>query len=349
MKKIALLALGLMLTAASCNIIGGTGSKGILKSTDGGQTFVPSNALAKKGEISGLTANAFTMDQSDTDVMYIGSGSGVHKTTDGAKTWTHILQGMRVGDVEVDPSQSDVVYAAGITGENGRIIKSADGGSSWKDIYTEPTKSNSALSIAVSRANSRVILAGLTSGEILRSVDEGVTWALVRDLANPIVDIEYTGNSEAYALAQNNGLYISRDQGSNWTPVIVTTQVAGGPGAAMQQRMTSRTFYDVTFDKRIAGVIFMATEQGLLRSIDSGTNWSVMSLPVTNETLKVSAVAINPTNSNNLVISVGSTFFRTTNGGVTWETRKLPTEQKVRHILVDPDEPNNIYLGMGDR
>jgi hypothetical protein len=46
---------------------------------------------------------------------------------------------------------------------------------------------------------------------------------------------------------------------------------------------------------------------------------------------------------------VGSTFFRTTNGGVTWETRKLPTEQKVRHILVDPDEPNNIYLGMGDR
>jgi photosystem II stability/assembly factor-like uncharacterized protein len=344
MKKIIVLALGLSLTAASCSLTGGSGTKGVLKSEDGGETFAPANKMAEKGEISGLTINTLSLDPVESETIFIGSASGVHKSTDGAKTWNYMLKGMRIGDIAIDPSLTSLVYASGISDQNGRIIKTQDGGTTWKDIFTEPTKNNPVLTIAISIVNSKVLLAGLNNGELIRSVDEGMTWQLVRDFTNPIIDIEYLDATTAYLLTQNNGLYVSSDQGSNWLPVPINAV------ASNQKKLpTSRTFYDIALDPQLKSVIFVASLQGLLRSVDSGANWSLMGLPVTNETQQVSALSVSPDGSNTMFIGVGSTIFKTTNGGVTWETRKLPTSQKIRNITISPDEQNKIYLGLGDR
>ncbi len=349
MRKFIILVLGLSLTAASCSLLGGSGAKGVLKSEDGGDTFLFANVVDPKGEISGLNANSFVMDPTDPDTLYLGSSNGVHKTTDAAKTWKHILAGMRIGDIAVDPSKPDIIYAAGISAENGRIIKSSDGGATWRDIYTEPSKNNPVLSLAISQANSRVVLAGLNNGEVIRSTDEGTTWQIVRDFTNAVIDLEYTENASAYALTQNMGLYTTSDQGSNWIPIAINAQFGNTPGTSSQSNLQSNVYIDVAFDRRLRGVIFVASQQGLLRTVDGGATWNVMTLPVTNETLTVSSVAINPTNSNSIFAVVGSTLLKTSNGGISWETKKLPTQQNVRHILINPDEPNNIYLGIGSR
>jgi photosystem II stability/assembly factor-like uncharacterized protein len=345
MKKFLILVLGLSLTAASCNLFGSSGAKGVMKSEDGGETYSVANKLEGKGDISKISVNSMALDPNDGDIVYVGSASGVHRTQDGGKTWKLILTGGRVGDIAVDASATNIVYAAGISGENGRLLKTTDTGETWKDIYTEPSKSNPVLSVAISRANAKILLAGLNSGEVIRSIDEGITWQIVRDFGNAIIDIEYTDSSTAYVLTQTSGLFKSADQGSSWTPVEVKVQTEGSTTVRLP---TTRTFYDAAFDQRLKGVIFLASAQGLLRSVDSGTTWQLMSLPVINQTLNVSAVAINPTNSNNLLIAVGSTIFKSTNGGVTWETKKLSTQQRVKQIIINPDEPNKIYLGMGD-
>lgn len=351
MKKILILVLGLMLTAASCNILGGGGTRGVLKSEDGGETYKPFNTLEPKGDISGISTNSFTMDPNESDTLYLGSGSGIHKTTNGAQSWKHILEGMRVGDLAIDPSQTKILYASGITGENGRVLKTTDGGDSWKDIYTEPSKNNPALSVAISPANAKIILVGLNSGEVIRSTDEGATWQLVRDFATPIIDIEYVDPTTAYILTQNTGLYKSADQGSSWNPISVqvATSESSTGGYTIAANISSRTYYKAAYDKRLQGVIFIASSEGLLRTIDGGVTWTLMSLPVTNETLTVSSVTISPANSNGIYIAIGSTMFKSLNGGVTWETKKLPTQQRIKHILINPDEPNNIYLGAGDK
>jgi photosystem II stability/assembly factor-like uncharacterized protein len=351
MKKIIILALGLSLTAASCNLFGGaTGSKGVLKSQDNGVTFTTSNKISEKKNIEGVNVNILVVDPVESNTLYVGSSDGVFKSTNAAETWSHILAGMRIGDIAVDPSQNNVIYAAGISSTNGRIIKSTDGGNSWKDIYVEPTKNNPALSLAISRANTKIILAGLNNGEVLRSLDEGVTWQIVRDLANPITEMEYIDNTSAYALTLNNGLYVTYDQGSNWSPLVASITVA--PTTDDQYRYTqatTRLYSDVAFDQKLKGVIFLATDQGLIRTVDNGVNWSIISLPVTDQSLAISSVAINPTNSNNILIAVGTTILKTNNGGLTWETKKLPTQQPVRHIVVNPQEPNIIYVGIGSR
>src|SRR5690606_1968659 len=144
---------------------------------------------------------------------------------------------------------------------------------------------------------------------------------------NAVIDLEYTESASAYALTQNMRLYTTSDQGSNWIPIAINAQFGNTPGTSSQSNLLSNVYTDVAYDRRLRGVRFVASQQGLLRTVDGGATWNVMTLPVTNETLTVSSVAINPTNSNSIFAVVGSTLLKTSNGGISWETKKLPTQQ----------------------
>lgn len=347
MKKVITLALSLSLISASCSLFGSTGPQGMLKSEDGGQTYKTANAVDPEGDISKVNINVLTMDMVNTDVMYIGSSSGVHKTDNGANTWKYMLKGIRIGDIVLDPTDSNIVYASGVSDENGRVVKSMDGGSTWKDIYTEPTQGNPVLTVAVSLANPQIVIAGLNNGEIVRSTDSGATWQGVKDLGAAITNIEFIDPGTVYALT-SGGLYSSIDQGVTWTsiPAVIKNTTVGTPAYRLA---STQTFHDADFDRRSPGTIYLAAEQGLLKTTDAGKTWNVVNLPVSNQTLPVSAVAINPINSSHIVLAIGSTIFKTTNNGETWDTRKLSSEQRVRHIIFDPESTNIIYLGMGEK
>ncbi len=346
MNKIIVLVLGLALTAASCNLFGGgSGAKGIYRSDDAGKNFQESNQVAgKKATLSGVDVNILTFNSQNPDIIYMGSGNGIFKSEDSGATWNHILTGISVVDIASDPSRGDVIYAVGIAGRNGKVIKSPDGGSTWADVYTEPSKSNTVVSVAVSRINSRIVLAALSTGEIIRSNDEGMTWQPVTDLQDPILKVRFAPNNNAYALSFTKGLAKSTDQGSNWNQGgVLDFQTTPGSTATVSG---IRRYIGMSFDQKLSGVIFLATEQGLLRTIDDGATWSIMYLPVRDTSLRVSAVAVNPTDSNTIYITIGSTLFKSTNGGVTWETVKLPSSRAVNQILINPSTPNVIFLGM---
>jgi hypothetical protein len=86
-----------------------------------------------------------------TNVIYAGTdGGGVYKSTDSGATWTNIsrsstIQGQNwldpyVNDIDVDPDNPNVVYAA--TGYLGRgnVYRSLDGGNTWNSDNTEEWK-----------------------------------------------------------------------------------------------------------------------------------------------------------------------------------------------------------------
>jgi photosystem II stability/assembly factor-like uncharacterized protein len=340
-----ILVLALALTAASCNLLGGgSGAKGILKSEDAGQNFQATNKLQPKGDIDGLSVNNLSFDANNRDIIYLSAASGIYKTEDAGATWRQILTGISVYDVVTDPNATDVVYAAGLAGRNGKIIRSADGGSTWTDLYTEPSRSTAVSSITVSKVNSKLLLAGLASGEIIRSMDQGQTWQAVTDLQDAMVRIRFYDTSTVYAVTLTKGVAKSTDQGTNWTSLSTPQIQIPTTGSS-----SIRRYLDVSFDQKLKGVIFVSTDQGVIRTVDDGATWSVMYLPVRNTTLISTAVAVSPLDSNTLYAAVGSTVFKSTNGGVSWETNKLPTGQTVRQILINPETPNVIYLGMGDK
>lgn len=352
MRKFLILILGLSLTAASCDItgglfdLGGGGVKGVLKSEDNGETFNAANVLQKRGDINSTTVNSMVFDSGNPDVLYIGASNGIYKSDDAAKTWRYILSGISVADVAVDQYQANILFAAGISGTNGKIIKSLDGGTSWVDVYTEPSKNNAVLSIAISRTNSSIIIAGLNTGEIIRSTDGGHAWQAIKNLSDKVVKIRFGSNNTAYALTVKNGISRSIDVGVTWASI--SNMLSGNVFSNSNQQISSVTaFYDLALDQRQSGVLYLGTEQGLFRTVNDGGSWALISLPVKNAALRATAVAVNPSNSNNIFTTVASTLFKSVNGGLTWETKVLPTGQGVRVIQINPQSGNLIFLGIG--
>lgn len=354
MKKFLILILGLSLTAASCNLFSGSlgfasGDKGVFKSDDAGKSFRPANQAGnKKDALAGASVNTLVFDPRDSNIMYLGSSSGIYRTQDGAGSWKYILTGIAVSDIAIDPYRSDVVYAAGISGNNGKVIKTVDGGTSWIDIYTEPTSGNAVSSLAINQYNPLIIVASLATGEIIRSTDEGNTWQASTDLKDRVLRLRTGLGGSMYALAQKTGVYRSLDEGKTWTALTGSITSTGFTDFSSAVSSVSQ-FFDMALDQRQQGVLYLGTEQGLVRTVNDGANWSFMNMPLKNTLLRVSAVGTNPSNSNNIYAVVGSTMFKSLNGGVTWETRELPTGQETRTILVDPQSTNIIYLGLGNK
>jgi hypothetical protein len=348
MKKFFILIVALSFVAASCDTGGlfdfGGGMRGVFKSDDNGETFFAASKL-KKGDISNISVNTIAFDPTNPDILFAGVGAGIYKTENGAGSWIYILSGIGVADVAVDLYSPKTIYAAGIAGQNGKIIKSIDGGTSWVDIYTEPSKNNTVLSVQVSKTNSSVILAGLLSGELIRSTDAGRTWQATKDFGDKVIEIRFGPANTAYALTAARGLFKSVDLGITWT--AITDSLTTLAFNSIDKSASSVTaFYDLALDWRQAGVLYLGTEQGLFRTVNDGANWSFIALPLKNAALRVSAVTVNPNDSNNLLASVVSTVYKSINGGLTWETKTLPTTSVVHTIVVNPSSTNIIYLGL---
>lgn len=354
MKRFLIALAALSMTAASCNIFSGTfdvtsGSKGVFKSEDNAESFHPSNRISKKADIGGVSANVLAFDPKNYDIIYLGFSGGAYRSKDAGENWQLILTGMAIADMAVDPFNSDVIYAAGIAENNGKIIRSVDGGGSWNEIYTEPTKSSPVTAMALAVTDPKLIIAGLGTGEIIRSSDQGKTWQAIDDFGDRVVRIRQAGGN-FYAMLQRKGMAKSSNQGIGWSlvqPKDVRRPIADGRSQSIASRQDIGAYYDIALDQARPGTIYLGTDQGLIRSTNDGISWSGVTMPVTDSNLAVSAVSLVPGNTNGLLAAIGPVVFKTTNGGSTWENKRLTTDQTVRTILINPQSTNIVYLGMG--
>ncbi|NIW88262.1 MAG: hypothetical protein GWN12_05615, partial [Thermoplasmata archaeon] len=131
-------------------------------STDGGQTWFPSNeGITTRTGPSGDAIPVFclTIDPHDYDTIWVGTQNvrGIFKSTDGGRTWVEMdngvveYEGITFRGFTVDPRSSDIVYAAAELsswawageGRSGRefdmtqgvVYKTTDGGQNWTAVW----------------------------------------------------------------------------------------------------------------------------------------------------------------------------------------------------------------------
>jgi photosystem II stability/assembly factor-like uncharacterized protein len=171
---------------------------GIYRSDDGGKSW--KNLGLKRSEHIGRVV----IDPRDSKVVYVaaegplwgpGGDRGLYKTTDGGKTWNAVLtisENTGVVDVQFDPSNPDVVYAAAYQrrrhvftlidgGPESAIYKSTDAGTTWNKVSSGlPSVDMGRIGLAVSPADPNVVYASVEAadgkGGIFRSNDKGATW-----------------------------------------------------------------------------------------------------------------------------------------------------------------------------
>ena len=124
------------------------GERGVFKSTDGGASW---SAVLTISENTGVTD--LEMDPRNGDVLYaasyqrrrhvwsfMGGGpeSGIHKTTDGGKTWRRLSSGLpsvhmgKIG-LAISPVDPDVVYATiEAADDKSGFYRSLDSGERWE-------------------------------------------------------------------------------------------------------------------------------------------------------------------------------------------------------------------------
>jgi photosystem II stability/assembly factor-like uncharacterized protein len=212
------------------------GDRGLYKTLDGGGSW------EKLLDIDADTGvNEFVLDPRNPDVIVAssyqrrrhvwtlingGPGSGVHKTTDGGKTWRRISQGLPEGDLgriglTAAPSAPDVLYAIVEAEEEQGVYRSTDFGESWEKrsdrMTTSPQYYNE---LYVDPQDSDVVYSLDTLTH--RSEDGGKTWSRV-PIKNRHVDDHALwidpGNSAHLYIGGDGGAYESWDRGETWRHV----------------------------------------------------------------------------------------------------------------------------------
>jgi len=156
----------------------------IFKSINGGTSWSPTN------NGTALDSNPvfnLAISHQNSDVVYAATApyfvnTGVFRTTDGGNSWVNIRAGLPYrfpGDLEVDPTNDNIVYYAASGYGSSHVYRSTDRGDHWQDIGAGlPDVPASA--IAIDPLFSNHIYVGNDIG-VFVSADTGNTWQQLSD------------------------------------------------------------------------------------------------------------------------------------------------------------------------
>jgi photosystem II stability/assembly factor-like uncharacterized protein len=326
----------------------GTTGGGVLKSTDGGLSWLPMSDKAFGG-----TIGAIGVAPSNPDIVYVGGGEfpirgnvshgdGLWKTTDGGKTWTNIgLNDTRqVSKVRVHPTNPDVVFVAalghvwGPNAERG-IFRSKDGGKNWQKVLFRGDSAGAA-DLAMDPANPNILYAGfwqahrkpwmLVSGGkgsgMFKSIDGGDTWTeITRHPGLPAglwgnIGISVSGANprRVYAIieADEGGVFRSEDAGATWARVND------------ERKLRQRAWYytKIYADPKNADLVY-ASNVNFQVSRDGGKTWSNLNPPHGDS----HDAWIAPDNPERFIEANDGGGTVTTDGGKTWTAQDFATAQ----------------------
>lgn len=356
---VALIAAAFLLSACtistSSNKSAGIDSS-VFVSTDSGNNWRQAVAMASPGEdknISALDVNLMTLDPQDSTAVYLASfNNGLYFTYNVVKEgWVKAkgLPDATINDVEVDPKDKCTIYAA----IGNRLYQSIDCARTWSQVYYDNNIEVAINTIAVDHYNSKNVYIGTSRGEIIKSIDAGLAWRTIQRLdkegisqiiispldsrlifvassKNRIFSFNSNSNTDAAASGDIERNFVV----DNWTDL----------NAVLKDYDLGKNFRDFVVCKA-DGKMFIATNQTLLRSGDSGITWEKIKILQPEKDAVINSLAVDPQNSNNLYYVTNTTFFRSTDAGTTWITKKLPTSRGGRDLLIDFNNPSVIYLG----
>jgi photosystem II stability/assembly factor-like uncharacterized protein len=187
------------------------------------------------------------------------------------------------GDLKAIHSSGATVIAVGHTGAASTVAYSLDSGTNWSNgtVISDPgenlkdvTVLSTAVAIAVGDFG--------TASTVLRTTDSGVTWNVLSITDDPdenLTEIAANGGTTVIAIGDGGSFVRSTDSGATWS-----NPIQPGPAALLNGIAASGNTVIAVGNQAGNSNIIFSTDQGstwltgtstVLRTIDSGLNWSV--------------------------------------------------------------------------
>ncbi len=291
--------------------------------------------------------------------------------------WREIGPTNQAGRVSVFvgvPGDPDTLY---VSGANGGIFKSTNGGTTWKPIFdNQPVLSIGDIAIAPSNPN--VLYVGTGEGNprnnasfgngVYRSNDGGATWthlglddtdriARIRiDSRNP--DLAYVcAMGHEWGPNEQRGVFKTTDGGKNWQKILYKDTSTGCSDIDINPENSNEIYAGMyTFLRQAWHLRSGGGETALYKSMDGGATWKKMTNGIP-QMLDRIGVAIARSNPNVVymvseTLNYGGELWRTDDAGATWRLVSKDPNINFRpfyyaDIRVDPQDPNRVYALSG--
>lgn len=345
-------------------------SGNVWKTKNAGTTWTP--IFDQYGSYS---IGTVTVDPNNPQVLWLGTGEnnsqrsvsygdGVYKSTDGGKTWanTGLKASNHVGNIVVDPRDSDVVYVAAqgplwSPGGNRGLYKTTDGGETWErvlhvgentgisDVAVDPERPDILYATSYQRRRHvGILVAGGLESRIYKSTDGGETWRKIMNgipggpLGRIGVAVSPIKPNVLYATVaasrDRDGFFRSDDRGESWEKQ--------SDYVSIDPQYYQEIFPDPhTFDRVYVMDIWMQV------SHDGGKTFEPV--PSDHKHVDNHALAFDPDDPSYLLSGNDGGLYQSWDDGETWKfVSNLPVTQFYR-VAVDHAEPfYNVYGGTQD-
>lgn len=235
-----------------------------------------------------------------TAPIYNSSTYNIHKTTNAGQTWTDQSSGytsMRFMAIWI--VHPDTVY---ISGNNGLIIKTVNGGANWVTLNTGVTDQLWGLQFV----NSFTGYSAGSTGRIIKTTDAGATWFT-----------QASGVQNAFSCVhfrnENTG-YISG------SVIVLKTTNAGNTWVNLNAPGTSfENFREITFTDDNTG--YYVSDLGKIqKTTNAGASWTLLSTGTSEALFGISFTDANTA----YVCGFNGTIITTTNAGTNWSPQTSP-------------------------
>ena len=359
-------------------IFAGTYGKGIYKSLNGGTTWAQINLGLVNTKVRDIAINPA---RPDTLLAATATGGGVQRSFNGGLTWAPVPDTVATAgaaeQIQWDPLDSQRAYVAEF--DRG-VLRTADGGNTWARINRGlttfrgrsiavvdtvryfGTDGQGVLFTSISDSSWHPIATGITSlvvdalsagpgpgpgtsgcwagtdgGGIFATSNRGASWLqLDGGLLNTFcfsLAVRRSSHRVYAGMGFGDRLWMSSDQGTTWTSATTLASHDSEHGVVADPLDGNRVY-------------LAAYGSGVYRSDDDGASWARPdSLTLTNKFVR--DVVAWPGQSGHLFVGTGAGPFESTNGAVTWVSRRgnLPAATSVRSLALVPGTPPVLYVG----
>jgi photosystem II stability/assembly factor-like uncharacterized protein len=254
---------------------------GIFVTHDGAMTW----QLLESGSESTSLPTDFAVNAANSNQVWSTRYDGVWVSNNKGVTWTNTLAAAAFTAIAIDPSNPAILYAGT---PYGSIYKTVDAGTTWIDVV-DKISAGQLTTLAINPSQTSHLLAGGLAG-VSGSTTSGTQWATQTSGLNSAAVLGLSADPAADRIYMNvsfGGVYCAAAGAAATLPV---NNVGSG---GLLQLSGNPTLY-VTAVLAQTGRLSASLTNGLARSVDGGSTWSLVQVTPLSTSQQVFSFASSP-------------------------------------------------------